>query len=131
MRRRMRMAGLGGIAAAVIAVGAPMIPAQAQVMPFPAGYGTSSVPATPSQGGSDPAMTMSAGPLTSQLTGQLAAMRIATAKYSTNLSKAKADGYRIITKMMPNMGFHFMNPKIAGFDIRKPQILVYEHTAGK
>ena len=53
---------------------------------------------------------------------------MATAKYATNLNKAKADGYRIITTMMPNMGFHFMNPKIAGFNIRKPQILVYEHT---
>ena len=34
----------------------------------------------------------------------------------------------IITKMMPNMGFHYLNPHISGFNIRKPQILVYEHT---
>jgi hypothetical protein len=137
MRRRMRMAGLGGIAATIIAVGLPMFPAQAQAMPWPSGYGSSGSPVTTghggagSKGGADPAMTMTAGPMTSQLTGQLAAMRIATAKYSTDLSRAKADGYRIITKMMPNMGFHFMNPSIAGFDIRKPQILVYEHAAGK
>jgi hypothetical protein len=60
--------------------------------------------------------------------GKLPAARMATAKYSTNLDKAKADGYQIITMMMPNMGFHFMNTSIAGFNIRKPQILVYEHT---
>ena len=62
------------------------------------------------------------------LTSELAAARLATAKYATNLAKAKADGYQIITKMMPNMGFHFMNPHITGFNVRKPQILVYEHT---
>jgi hypothetical protein len=32
--------------------------------------------------------------------------------------------------MIPNMGYHYMNPKIAGFNIKKPPILVYEHTAG-
>ena len=46
------------------------------------------------------------------LTQQLATARLATAKYATNLGRAKADGYQIITKMMPNMGFHFMNPKM-------------------
>ena len=34
----------------------------------------------------------------------------------------------IITKMIPDMGFHYLNPKITGFNVRKPQILVYEHT---
>jgi hypothetical protein len=58
---------------------------------------------------------------------QLAAARLATAKYATDLRKAKADGYQIITMMMPNMGFHFMNPHVQGFNVRKPQILVYEH----
>ena len=33
----------------------------------------------------------------------------------------------IITRMIPNMGYHFLNPKIAGFNVRKPAILVYEH----
>src|SRR5262245_24428007 len=28
--------------------------------------------------------------------------------------------------MLPNMGWHFMNPKVKGFDVRKPAILVYE-----
>ena len=88
--RRKRIATLGGLAAAVMAVGLPMLPALAL---------------------------------------QLAQARRATAKYATNLGTAKANGYRIITMMMPNMGFHFMNPKIVGFNVRKPQILVYEHTA--
>jgi hypothetical protein len=63
------------------------------------------------------------------LTKDIAAAREATAKYATNLAQAKADGYRIITKMMPNMGYHFLNPSISGFNVRKPPILVYEHTA--
>ena len=29
--------------------------------------------------------------------------------------------------MIPNMGYHFMNPNVKGFDVRKPPILVYEH----
>lgn len=29
--------------------------------------------------------------------------------------------------MIPNLGYHFMNPSITGFDLRKPEILVYEH----
>jgi hypothetical protein len=55
------------------------------------------------------------------------AARLATAKYARNLSQAKADGYRIITRMIPNMGYHFMNPAVKGFDVRRPPILVYEH----
>ena len=62
-----------------------------------------------------------------QLVNQLAKMRLATAKYSTSLRNAKKDGYGIITQMIPDMGFHFMNPNISTFDIRKPPILVYEH----
>ena len=38
-----------------------------------------------------------------------------------------SDGYTIITPMIPNMGYHFLNPKIAGFDLTKPPILVYVH----
>ena len=59
----------------------------------------------------------------------LAKARQATAKYATNLNAAKAAGYRIITKMIPDMGFHYMNPKMTGFDPTKPPILVYEKTA--
>jgi hypothetical protein len=52
---------------------------------------------------------------------------LATAKYASNLPRAKADGYRIITRMIPNMGYHFMNASVTGFDVRRPPILVYEH----
>jgi hypothetical protein len=60
------------------------------------------------------------------LASQLARARLATAKYATNLRAAKADGYQIITRMIPDMGWHFLNPAIEGFDVTKPPILVYE-----
>ena len=60
---------------------------------------------------------------------QLASARLATAKYATDLDAAKADGYQIITRDIPNMGWHFMNPKIQDFDVRRPPILVYEKTS--
>jgi hypothetical protein len=60
------------------------------------------------------------------LAAQLAKARIATARYATNLRAAKADGYQIITRMIPDMGWHFLNPTIQGFDVTKPPILVYE-----
>ena len=34
---------------------------------------------------------------------QLASARLATAKYATDLDQAKADGYQIITRDIPNM----------------------------
>jgi hypothetical protein len=61
------------------------------------------------------------------LTGDIAAARLATAMYVTNLEAARADGYQIITRMIPDMGYHFLNPKVTGFDVRKPPIRVYEH----
>lgn len=66
-----------------------------------------------------------------QLTRQLAQMRIATAKYATNLEQAKLDGYRIITPNMKEMGFHYLNPAITDFDPAKPPILVYARHAGQ
>jgi hypothetical protein len=60
------------------------------------------------------------------LADQLARARLATAKYATNLRAAKADGYQILTRMIPDMGWHFLNPAIQGFDITRPPILVYE-----
>jgi hypothetical protein len=60
------------------------------------------------------------------LASQLARARLATARYATNLGAAKADGYQILTRMIPDMGWHFLNPTIQGFDITKPPILVYE-----
>ena len=64
------------------------------------------------------------------LATSLAAARLATAKYVTNLARAKADGYKVITQMIPNMGWHFLNPKVTGFDVTKPAILVYEKRGG-
>jgi hypothetical protein len=63
----------------------------------------------------------------SHLTADVAAARLATAKYVTNLPRAEAAGYGIITRMIPEMGYHFLNPKVSGFSISKPPILVYEH----
>lgn len=59
------------------------------------------------------------------LAADLARARLATAKYATSLERAKRDGYGIITKMIPDMGYHYLNPKISGFDVRRPSILVY------
>jgi len=63
----------------------------------------------------------------SPVTADVTDARLATAKYATNLNRAKADGYGILTKMIPMMGYHFINPKVKKFDVRKPPILVYEH----
>jgi hypothetical protein len=76
------------------------------------------------------ALASSSPASTSSFAAQLAAARAATAKYANNLGRAKADGYMIITQMIPNMGYHFMNPKVTGFDISKPPILVYQHRGG-
>ena len=66
-----------------------------------------------------------ANPGRRSLAGQLATARLATARYATDLQAARSDGYRIITRMIPDMGYHFLNPAIQGFDVRKPPILVY------
>jgi hypothetical protein len=59
----------------------------------------------------------------------LARARTATAKYATSLRRAKRDGYRtIVTRHIPDMGWHFMNPEITEFDVEKPPILVYVKT---
>jgi len=62
-----------------------------------------------------------------RLAGQLAAGRLATTRYATNLDAAKHAGYQILTRMIPNMGWHFRNPTITGFNIHTPPILVYQH----
>jgi len=61
----------------------------------------------------------------------IAKARLATAKYATDLDAAKADGYGILTQQIPGMGYHFINPAIKGFDVRKPPILVYERHGGR
>lgn len=69
----------------------------------------------------------SAATTSSRLTADVMAGRLATAKYATNVARAITDGYGIITRMIPEMGYHFLNPKVSGFSVRKPPILVYEH----
>ncbi|MDP9068995.1 MAG: hypothetical protein M3N53_11725 [Actinomycetota bacterium] len=61
-----------------------------------------------------------------RLAAPLAKARAATAKYASDLELAKADGYRMmITQMIPDMGYHFLNPDITEFDVTRPPILVY------
>lgn len=56
----------------------------------------------------------------------LANARIATAKYATDLARAKRDGYTVtVTRHIPDMGWHFLNPAYTKFDVTKPAILVY------
>jgi hypothetical protein len=62
----------------------------------------------------------------------LANARLATARYATNLRRAKRDGYTtVVTQHMPDMGWHFMNPKLTDFDVTKPAILVYVKRGGR
>ena len=49
-------------------------------------------------------------------------------------AEAAADVHReahglVADHIYRNMGYHFLNPGIGGFDVRKPPILVYEHTS--
>jgi hypothetical protein len=134
--RRVRTMRFGSIAAMVVGVSMWMLPAWGQSGSLPPEFQPASPPraaqpASSPQAAQAAAMTDmgmgSASDPEAALTQQLAGARLATAKYATNLARAKADGYQVITPMMPNMGIHFMNPDIAGFNIRKPQILVYEH----
>lgn len=74
---------------------------------------------------------MSGSSESSTLASQLALARLATSKYVTNLDRANADGYGIITRMIPDMGYHYLNPNVKGFDVRKPAILVYERRGAR
>ena len=47
----------------------------------------------------------------------IAKARLATAKFATSLEAARKAGYTVnVTRMIPDMGWHFLNPKITGFD---------------
>jgi hypothetical protein len=75
--------------------------------------------------GSMPMQTTSHTP--KALTQEIADLRIAYAPLATSVDAAKQAGYsRQITPMMENMGIHFMDPTVAGFDPKRPPILVYE-----
>jgi hypothetical protein len=116
-RSRIATLGAGTALAATLAITGWLGPA----------WGTTATPARSADMSSKASMSSARTTLASDI----AAARAATAKYSTNLARAKADGYFIITKMMPSMGYHFLNPNVSGFNVRKPPILVYEHVAGK
>jgi hypothetical protein len=74
------------------------------------------------------ATNVPAAPKQQTFAQQLRIVHDATAKYVDGLARAKADGYVILTKMIPDMGYHFINPKVTGFDLAKPPILVYERS---
>src|SRR5215216_2722513 len=62
----------------------------------------------------------------SQTLWELRQARAATAKYR-NIKNAIKDGYADISVVVPNMGHHYMKSAFvdATFEIRKPEILVY------
>jgi hypothetical protein len=72
-----------------------------------------------------------AGKPSAKLARQLAKMRVATAPLVADLDAAKKAGYKQITPMMEDMGFHYLNPDITTFDPAKPPILVYTRRDGK
>ena len=74
------------------------------------------------------AVNASAAPKQSTFAQQLRIVHDSTAKYVDGIARAKADGYVILTKMIPDMGYHFIDPKVKGFSLSKPPILVYEHS---
>ena len=92
-----------------------------------AAVGASAAGAMTYEGGTPPSRTTASESTNATLVADLALARASTVKYVTNLQLAEANGYGIITKMIPNMGYHYMNPNVKGFDVRKPAILVYEH----
>lgn len=61
---------------------------------------------------------------------ELQRARAATAKYK-NFDNALRDGYENINVVLPNMGYHYMNPDLldATVDPRYPEILVYNKRA--
>ena len=90
-------------------------------IPLPAWAARTEKPAPVLHPAAQPAAATPAG-----LAPILAKARLATAKYATSLEAARKDGYTVtVTRHMPGMGWHFLNPKIAGFDASKPPILVY------
>ena len=93
-----------------------------------AAVATVAVVAVSSSGAAGRSPTATRTTVSPSLVSWLAKARMATARYATNLNAAKAAGYGIITKMIPDMGYHYMNPKMTGFDPAKPPILVYEKT---
>jgi len=63
--------------------------------------------------------------ITPEVAADLALIRSGSARYVSDLDAAVEDGFFIITQMIPDMGYHFLNPNVEGFDIGQPPILVY------
>jgi hypothetical protein len=63
--------------------------------------------------------------VSAEVADQVAAMRAATADYANDLDAALDDGFFIITQHIDDMGYHFLNPAVEGFDLADPPILVY------
>jgi hypothetical protein len=123
--------------AAVVAEGWPMTIKTTARAAFAAAlvsfavWGVAQSASSPAYTGAHAMHHHAAGKFDQGLARKLARARVATAPYVSNLDLAKADGYRIITPMMKNMGFHYLNPGITGFDVTKPHILVYTRRDGK
>jgi hypothetical protein len=68
----------------------------------------------------------SSGSSSGRLASEIAKARLALAPFATDLGRAKDAGYEmLITRMIPDMGYHYMNPDVKRFDVRRPPILVY------
>ena len=67
--------------------------------------------------------------LSKQTVQELQSVRSATASYQ-NINNAFKDGYQDINVVMEGMGYHFMKASLVDtvFDIRKPELLVYNKT---
>jgi hypothetical protein len=63
--------------------------------------------------------------ITPEIAAQVAQIRRGTAKYVNGIDVATEDGFFSITQMIPDMGYHFLNPNVEGFEIGQPPILVY------
>lgn len=65
-----------------------------------------------------------------QVQMDLAKVRAATAKFH-ELQTALDAGYELASPCVPGMGFHYLNPALAGpgLDIERPELLVYAPTA--
>ena len=87
---------------ALFAVAALAVAIAATASGRPAGSG---VPAAVT-----PTATPAAVPV-SRLAADVLEARLATAKYANNLNAAKADGYSILTRMIPSMGYPLHQPE--------------------
>lgn len=63
---------------------------------------------------------------------QLARVRLATARYH-DVERAKADGYKDIHIVLPNMGRHFLRDSLLDerFEPERPELLVYSPVKGR